>query len=53
MRKMTAAATPTAVTKDEQWSVIRFLMLQNVSSSEILVKCVWRIVCRMLSQNQL
>ncbi len=32
-RKITIAGTWTAVAKDEQWSVIRFLMLENVSCS--------------------
>ncbi len=34
-RKITIAATPTDVHKDEQKSVIWFLKLENVSGSEI------------------
>ncbi len=30
------AATPRAVPKDEQWIVIQFLLLENVSDSEII-----------------
>ncbi len=34
MRKITMAATLIAVPKDEQWSVIQFLLVENVSTSE-------------------
>ncbi len=41
MRKITMAVTPNAVPKDEQRSVIRFSLLENVLGSEIHTKmCV-------------
>ncbi len=41
MRKITLAATPTAVPKDEQQSVVWFSILENVSDREIQVRmCV-------------
>ncbi len=40
-RKITMSATPIAEPKNEQQSVIQFLMLENVSSSEIYTRmCV-------------
>ncbi len=35
MRRIKIATTPTAVQNDGQWSVIRFLTLENVSESEV------------------
>ncbi len=41
MRKIMLASTLPAVPNDEQWTVIRFLMLENVSGSEIHMRmCV-------------
>ncbi len=45
MRKVTITLTLTAVPKDEQRSVIQFIILKNVSGSEIHVRmCVMCVV---------
>ncbi len=52
-RKIMMVATPTAVPKGEQQIVMQFLTLENVSVVKFIWECVWCMVCRMLSQNQL
>ncbi len=47
------AVTLSPVAEDEQQSAIQFLALENVLGNEIDTRCVWCIVFRMLSQNQL
>ncbi len=44
-RKIMMAVTPTTMSKDEQWSAIRFLALENVSGSDNSHENVLDICC--------